>query len=196
MKIISVLTLLLGAAVFSGCATNSELVRTCGKSIRGDVFGEAPETGPVPQGYTELLVISSLKTHKPGYHQSIDTHGTSEYRLLINIDGQTDIVSGRLNKENIEPRRLRDPEAGEGIRYEFRKNLRLKAGSHKIAIVIQDGEIAEERQISLPGGSRNSLVLEPVYGAKRSGDRMTIRTDKDFYEGIEGFRIILNGKTL
>lgn len=196
MRRITLLTLLLGVAILSGCAKNTEILRTCGTSLCCDVFCEVSDVGPVPQGYADLSVVSSLKTHKPGYHQSVDTHGTAGYKLQINIDGQGAVISGMLNKENIEPRRLRDPEAGDGIRYQFRKNLRLKAGTHKIVIVIPDGEIAEEREITLAGGSSNRLVLEPIYGRKRSGGRMTTMIDKDFYEGIEGFRMILNGKTL
>ena len=189
--------LLLGLLIVSGCAKNTELVQACGNSLRGDVFCEVSTVGSVPQGYADLLVVSSLKTHKPGYHHPDEKfHGTSDFKLLINIDGQAGFIVGSLGKENIEPRRLRDPEAGDGIRYQFRKNLRMKAGTHKIVVVIPDDEIVEERELTLTGGSVNILVLEPVYGTKRSGGRMTTMIDKDFYEGIEGFRMILNGKTL
>lgn len=196
MKSIFLLSILLSLALFSGCAGNSELIKTCGKNMRGDVFREVSDQSPVPNGYADLLVVSSLKTHRPGYHHSDDAHGTSEYRLLINIDGQAAVIPGKLVEESIEPRKLGDPEAGEGIRYGFGKHLRLKAGMHNLVIALPDDNVAVAREITLVGGSANRLAVEPVYGTKRSGGRMTMGVDKDYKEGIKGFQLILNGKAL
>ncbi len=196
MKSIFLMSIMLSLTILSGCANSSELVKECGKSLRGDVFCEVSDQSPVPNGYADLLVVSSLKTHRPGYHHSDDAHGTSGYRLLINIDGQAAVIPGKLVEESIEPRKLGDPEAGEGIRYGFGKYLRLKAGTHKLIIALPDDNVAVAREITLAGESANRLAVEPVYGTKRSGGRMTMGVDKDYKEGIKGLQLLLNGKAL
>lgn len=196
MKRITLLAVMLAVVIVTGCSKNTGLVRTCGTNLRSDVFCELKDPSPVPQGYADLSVESSLKTHKPGYHQAVDRHGTSELKLLINVDGQAAIISGKIRKENIEARRLSDPEAGDGTRYFFRTNLRLKAGAHKIVVAMPENEFAEERQLVLTGRSSNRLVLEPVYGTKRTSSRRSLGAERDFLEGIEGFRVLLNGKSL
>ncbi len=196
MKNIYLLLILLSMVIAGGCANSADLLKACSTSMRGDVFREVSDQSPVPGGYADLLVVSSLKTHRPGFHQSDDAHGTSDYRLLINIDGQAAAIPGKLVEESIEPRKLGDPEAGEGIRYRFGKHLRLKAGIYKLIIALPDDNIAVAREITLVGGSANRLAVEPVYGTKRSGGRMSMGTDKDYKEGIRGLQLILNGKAL
>ncbi|WP_298271115.1 hypothetical protein [Geobacter sp.] len=186
--------LIMAVMVMSGCADSSALIRTSRTSIRTDIFQELSNGGPVPAGYADLLVTSSLKTHMPGIYSVKDIHGTPDYKLLLNIDGQAVQLRGSLREENIEPRGLRDPEAGEGIRYMFGKKLRLKAGMHRIVIASITDEIAIEREITLADGSVNSLVLEPLYGTTSGKRRPAFYGVTSFSEGIKGFRVVLNGK--
>lgn len=197
MKRTIALALLAASVAISGCARSTELVKTANVSTRTDVFQELPDGSPMPQGYADLRIATSLKTHKPGiYAFEKNFHGTPEYRLLINIDGQAMHVQGELSAEKIEPTLLRDPEAGEGIRYRFGKHLRLKAGSHRIVIALPGDEIAVEREIALVEGSVNSLLLEPLYGATAGKQRPGFYGVTSFYEGIKGFRVVLNGRLL
>lgn len=186
---------MMALTVLSGCADNSVLIKTGSNSIRSDVFQELSNSGIVPQGYADLRIVSSLKTHKPGiYPFEKKSHGTPDYRLLVNIDGQAILLQGNPQKENTEPRGLRDPEAGDGIRYRFSKNLRLKAGTHKIIVALPDEEIAIERQISLSDKSNNSLVVEPVYGASPGKQRPGLYGVASFKEGLKRLRLTLNGQ--
>lgn len=195
MKRVIPLLSLLAITATSGCAGNGDLIRTSSISTRSDVFQELKDGGLIPAGFADLRITSSLKTHKPGIYSSTDVHGTPEYRLLINIDGQAVQVQGNLYAENIEPRGLRDPEAGEGIRYRFSKNLRLKAGTHKIVVAIPEDGIAVEREITLPEGN-NNLVLEPLYGADMGKQRPGFYGVTSFTEGIKSFGVVLNGKSI
>lgn len=188
--------LLVAMAVISGCATSTELIKTGSISTRSDVFQELTDGGLVPQGYADLQVTSSLKTHNPGVYSTKDIHGTADYRLLLNIDGQAVQIQGSLHEENIEQKVLRDDEAGEGIRYLFEKKLRLKAGTHKIVIAIPADDLAVEREITLPEGSSNSLVVEPIYRGAPIKRRPGFYGIKSFKEGIRGLWVTLNSKQI
>lgn len=179
----------------SACAGNSAFIKASSTSIRSDVFQELSNGDPIPPGYADLRIDSSLKTHRP-YPSENKSHGTPEYRLLINIDSQAVQVQGSLHEENIEPRQLRDPEAGEGIRYRFSKKLRLKAGTHKIIAAIPEDGIAVGGEITLAEGSSNSLVLEPIYATTAGKRRLGFYGVTSFIEGIKGFKVVLNGKLL
>ena len=196
MKRKIILLPLLAITVTSGCAGSPELIRTSSVSTRSDVFQELQDGGSIPVGYADLRITSSLKTHKPGIYSSTDVHGTPEYRLLINIDGQAVQLQGNLYAEDIEPRGLRDPEAGEGIRYRFNKKLRLKTGTHKIVVAIPEDGIVVEREITLSEGRNNNLFLEPVYGSSTGKQRPGFYGVTSFKEGLKWFVVILNGKSL
>ena len=195
MKTLVMLTLVLAVSVMTGCATDQELVKTASVSARGDVFQEVAEEGPIPRGYADLLIVASLKTHKP-YKYEKKSHGTADFKILINIDGQAGWMEACLKEENIEPRGLRDPEAGEGMRYIFRKHLRLKAGTHKVIVAIPEDVLAVERVINLKEGSANDIILEPVYKLADARRRPATFTETSYLKGIKWFRMILNGKPI
>jgi len=195
MKRVNLLLLILALTLVSGCADSSALIRASSTSIRSDVFKELNNGCPIPQGYADLRITSSLKTHKPGIYSKEDIHGTPAYRLLINIDGQALQLRGSLYEENIEPRGLRDPEAGEGVRYRFSNNLCLKAGTHKIVVAIPDDGVVVEREITLSEGN-NNLVLEPIYRSTPGKQRPAFYGVTSFKEGIKWFRLRLNGQDI
>ncbi|HBG07448.1 MAG: hypothetical protein A2075_07470 [Geobacteraceae bacterium GWC2_58_44] len=190
------LLLVLSLTVISGCAASSELLKTGTGSIRSDVFVETSNGGMIPRGYADLNIVSSLKTHKPGiYPFEKKSHGTADYNLLVNIDGQALQFQGELQKEST-PRELEDPEAGDGIRYRFSKKLRLKAGSHNVMVALPDDGIAIERNITLSDRSDNVLVVAPVYGASSDKQRPGFYGLTSFNEGVKGLRPALNGQEL
>jgi len=181
--------------MIGGCAESSTLIRASSTSVRSDIFQELSNGGQAPAGYSDLRVTSSLKTHRPGVYSAKDIHGTPDYKLLLNIDGQAVQLQGNLREEISEARGLYDSEAGEGIRYRFSFNMRLKAGTHKIVIAVPADDLAVEREITLTEGS-NSLVLEPVYKATSGKRRTGIYPVTSYKKGIRSFKIILNGKTI
>jgi len=191
------LFLLLLLPVQNGCAESSALIKAGSNTMRHDVFQELSDGGAVPQGFADLRIVSTLKTHKPGiYPFEKKSHGTPEYRMLVNIDGQAILLQGELQLEDTDLNAFRDPEAGEGIRYRFSKNLRLNAGTHKITIALPDDEIAIEREITLPERSKNSLVVQPVYGSSPGKQRPGFYGVTSFKEGLKGLRPTLNGQGL
>lgn len=196
-KLMISISLLVMTAALYGCAGTGELIRKGSEGSRSDIFVELADGGDIPAGHADLRIASSLKTHKPGiYPMEKKSHGTPDYRLLVNIDGQAVWLAGSLKDESIEQGSLRDPEAGDGIRYRFSKGIRLRAGTHKVIVAIPEDGIAVERDITLTDGSSNSLVLEPLYGATAGKQRPGFYGVTSFMQGLKGFRMVLNGKPL
>lgn len=190
------LLLMLSLMVLSGCAESSALIKANSASLRTDVFEELTNGATTPQGYVDLRVTATLKTHKPGIFSAKDIHGTPDYKLLLNIDGQVVTLQGNLQIENSEPMKQVDPEVGDGIRYRFSKNLRLKAGLHKVVVALPEDEIAVAREITLSEGDRYSLVVEPIYSTKPGKRQPGTYSTTNFREGIRSLRVLLNGKEI
>jgi len=182
--------------VVSGCANSTALIKASNSSTRSDIFEQISTGGVVPSGYADLRISSSLKTHKPGIYSSKDLHGTPEYKLLANIDGQAIQLQGTLHEEDSETSGVRDTEVGEGTRYRFNTKLRLRAGVHKVVLALPADDIAVERQIALTEGSSNSLILEPVYRQSPGKRRPGFYGVTSYKEGIKGIRLILNDNLL
>lgn len=196
MRRMKLLLLALSLTVVSGCAETSALIKANSTSMRTDIYEELTNGGIAPQGFTDLRISATLKTHKPGIYSASDIHGTPAYKLLLNIDGQALLLRGSLQNENSEPMKLVDPEAGDGIRYRFSKNLRLKQGTHRIVVALPDDGIAVEKEVTLTEGNLNSLVLEPVYSTKPGNRRPGIYNITSFTEGIRSIRLTLNGRKI
>lgn len=184
---------LLSLALLSGCANGYGLVKENQTSVRSDVFQELGEQAAVPRGYADLRVTGILKTHSADSYAPVDSHGTTDYRLLLNIDGQALTLPGALRKENKESEYPYDAEAGEGTRYRFNKLLRLKPGVHRVVVGLPDDRVAVVKEVNL-GEELNTLQLEPVYGQKIGAGRPRNDRARSFTEGIRSFRVILNGK--
>lgn len=197
MNRMKLMLLTIALMVLSGCADSSALIKANSTSMRTDIFEELTSREIASRGFTDLRITATLKTHKPGIYSATDIHGTPDYKLLLNIDGQAVLLRGRLQKENSESRGLVDPEAGDGIRYQFSKSLRLRAGAHLIVVALPDDGIAVEKEISLIEGNANRLVLEPIYnstpGMKRLG---AYGGATSFKEGIRRIRLTLNGQNI
>jgi len=106
-----------------GCATNN--FTTMSMEERHDVSQEVTQKEPASAGQAELTIEASVKTMKQQVLLwSKTTHGTLEYTLLINIDGQITRIRGNLTEEKTKSEGPWNPEAGEGIRYFFKIRAR------------------------------------------------------------------------
>lgn len=182
--------------ILPGCAGNKALVKALGTGTSQDVFQEIGGNAPQVPGYADLHIYSSLKTHKPGIYSSHDIHGTRDYTLLVNIDGQATTLKGRLSMERNESRPMRDPEEGEGIRYRFTKIVRVKAGAHRVFVALPADDIVAGKDVIISEGESNSLTMEPIYGAVPGKHGPGTYGLTSFKEGIKSIRLLLNEKTI
>lgn len=109
---------------------------------------------------------------------------------------RTDIRESSLYEENIEPRGLRDPEAGEGGTIHFQEGCTSQSRPLQIAVAIPDDAIIIVNEVTLLEGSTNFLVLEPVYGATTGRQRPGFYGQTSFSQGMKGFKAYLNGRPL
>jgi len=194
-KSMSIFSMLAILAVMAGCAGNKDLIKAMSTSISQDIFQEAPQNTPPAPGYLDLRIYSSLKTHKPGIYSEKDPHGTPNYTMLVNIDGQAIHLEGRLTEEKSGAISMGDPNEGIGIRYQFEKRLRIKAGAHKVVVAIPADDLAVEGEILL-SDSANSLIAEPVYGILPGKKRLGLYGATSFKQGVKRLRLTLNGKDI
>lgn len=73
---------------------------------------------PPDTGYVDPRIYSSLKAH-PGIYFDEDPHGTPNYTMLANIDGQAVTLQGCLSEERSDALSMHDPNNGVGIRYQY-----------------------------------------------------------------------------
>ncbi|MCM0082209.1 hypothetical protein L4X63_11465 [Geomonas sp. Red32] len=192
MKSILIVLMVAMAVVTGGCAGRGAVNRT-GAGTGGEVFREVTPGEKVPRGYADLEITLSMKTHRPGLYSGEDRHGTGEYQLQVDLDGEPLRLSGSLWEEKVEPNALRDPEGGEGIRYYFTKTVRVKAGDHQVVVALPADDLSVDREITLAGGTSNRLTLEPVYREAAGAARSAPHGSASFKEGMRGFWISLNG---
>jgi len=195
-NLIGLCTTALCIFIIAGCATG--LSKQAAVNSRSDVFTLNTKNDPVTAGLTELNISASLKTHKefdcPINQQH--SHGTPDYKLVINVDGQSLPITGELKEENLSNSVAGDPEKGNGIRYIFRQKIRLAAGRHRIIVSLLDDGIAVSRDFQLDEKSVNSLVVEPVYNSRSGSLRSSTYTSGDFHEGLRGISLFLNSSLL
>jgi hypothetical protein len=190
-----IIGIFMSALIIPGCAMNKNATMSVAR--RNDVFQEVAYNEPAPADYAELTIVSTFKTRKPGnYWWLKSSHGTPEYTLLLNIDGQTALIKGDLTEEKTILGEPWNPESGDGIRYFFKIKLRLNSGFHRVFVAVPDAGANFDREITLMKGSDNVLNLAPVYGKRKAGRLLGLDTVTRFYEGIRGFKGYLNGKEI
>lgn len=188
--------ILVPLALALGSADSSAMVKKTGSGSQAELREEVSDGGAVPQGYAELQIYASFKTHQPGLYSAGDPHGTEGYQLQLNVDGETVVLPGELQAERLAVTEPGDPETGTGIRYRFRKVLRMKAGSHRIVVSLPADDIALTREVTLHEGQENRLVLEPVYGRVSEKKRPSANRITDFQQGISRLTMTLNGRRI
>jgi len=187
--------ILLGVVAVSGCSHYQERLQDLQVSTGQNVFQEVATGSPIPSGYADLTTIASLKTHTAKTFRSKDAHGTPDYLLLLNIDGQAMHIKGDLREEEMSDH-LRNPEAGRGTRYTFRAHIRLRSGPHKIALALPADAVITEYEVALEDKTENTLEVYPIYGKVHQKQRVGFYGVTDFSEGVKGLDAELNRQPL
>ena len=189
--------LLLAGMVLAGCAGNGKLLKRAEISARSNVYTVISPAIPPEQGSADLTIRASVKTHSAGqFPLGKDSHGTSDYVLLVNIDGEPLRISGAPASEEGPTDIERHPEAGDGTRYLFRAHLRLKAGPHRIIVALPSDRVAVQREILLDERTDSLLEVSPSYYSDRRQTGPGSAGATSFREGIGGLDLMLNGKAL
>lgn len=186
-----VLSVLLGTSVI-GCSSISKEIVAKSVSERADVFREIDADAMASSENAELVISAQIKTYLEGYHfleSQKSPHGKPRYPFMFNIDGQYVLWEAdglRETTPSYDEEGKRTPEGGDGMRYKLTKKISISRGPHKVFVALPGDNFFKEFQIELKGGEQNALELKPVYWHDR-------RRSRSFYNGIEDFKVFLNG---
>lgn len=185
--------LALCSALMAGCTTG--LSKQALLSSRSDVFTLLESEKPATAAKATLAINATLKTHR-AYACPLDQHkehGTPDYKLVINIDGQVLTLAGDLKQENLTEVPLGHPEQGEGVRYTFQQLVALTPGVHRVIVALPADGVAIERHVEIREGA-NRLAGTPVYNQTPGAIKTLAKGD--FHAGISTLRLSLNGVPL
>jgi hypothetical protein len=185
------------AITLAGCGTTSKEIHSKSQSERMDVFAEIKPGEPIHEGFADVLIKANIKTPPAGYYileskQSL--HGKPGYPFLVNIDGQAALwkVEGTRDIKRAydkDGKTSHDPEAGEGIKYRLEKEVRLRAGTHKVFLGLPEDNYSIEVEITLKDGENAILEYEPIYNYKAHPTRIP-----SFLRGVAKYEVFFDEK--
>lgn len=194
-KMLSLIAMI-SVSIVCGCAGKGDLLKNTTDGKQQGVYQVISGSTSSMAGYADLRISSSIKTHRAGvYLIEKAKHGTAGYNMVVSIDGQSLSSEGEIQEETTSYLGERNPEAGEGVRYQFVKTLRLKPGTHTIVVSFPDDNVTMNKEIFLEEGS-NNIIVEPIYKRRKPYKKIGYVGDTTFYEGLKGLRLILNNKPL
>jgi len=191
-----------------GCGATAKEIRAKSFGEKADVFHEVKGESTPPQGFTDVVIKVSVKTHNEGYYileSKESLHGKKGYPFLINIDGQavtwkSDGQRDNKPKYDGEGKAVPDPEAGDGIKYVIEKKIRLAAGSHRIFLGLPEDDYAVETNLVLKEGGPYVLEFKPVYKSQRKHYSIRkaerFKRNETYMKGIKKFDLFLDGNPL
>lgn len=178
------------STVLAGCASNKDLIAKASTNSRQDVFQEVQNTAGTT-GTTVLKLEFPIKNFKSRFVNSYNKHTDPQYTIVLNIDGQTTVLSADPVLEDLPGDFKKNPEAGTGWKYNFKKTLALQPGKHRVSIAIPVSDVIIEKEIYLKVGE-NNLQLLPTYIASISRYPNYPR----FSHGLRGITAKLNNQDI
>jgi hypothetical protein len=184
--------------VLISCSTAAREIGRMSQSEKAGVFTEVVSEGPVPAGYADMVIRSSVKTPVAGYYPIVSkgsARGAEVFPFVVNIDGQA--VQWEVNgqkhmlPEYVDGKTSPDPEAGEGIKYLLEKKVRLAAGSYTVFLGLPEESQFTSADISVKSGGSYLLEFKPVYRYKTLPTRIPT-----FLKGINKFEVVLKEITI
>lgn len=180
--------------VMTGCAGNGHIIETAKVGVREDVFQKVDGNVIPAAGYSDMQILSSIKTHREGaYIFEKSDHGKPGFLLLVNIDGHVLPLGGEMRHETGEHIGQRDPEAGVGTRYTFNHSIRLKPGLHMVTVAIPDDDIVWKKEIHIKEG-KNRMEIKPVYRKANRKRGIGFLGDTSYSQGIKAVRVLMNNE--
>jgi hypothetical protein len=187
------------AIALAGFGTESKEIHSKSQSERTDVFAEIKPGEPIREGFADLLITANIKTPRAGYYifeskQSL--HAKPGYPFLVNIDGQAALWNVEGTKDikrayDKDGKTSHDSEAGEGIKYRLEKEVRLRAGTHKVFLGLPKDNYSIEVEITLKDGENAILKYKPIYNYKTHPTRIP-----SFLRGVRKYEVFFDKKEI
>jgi hypothetical protein len=188
--LVKMVLLVMVLVMLPGCTCNKNAVARAVESTRLDVFKEVFNSAAVP-GKAILKVEFPVKNFKTRIVETYIKHSDPPYTVTINIDGQSVVLTNDPVLENLPGDFMKNPEVGTGWKYNFKKELLLEPGNHRVTIAVPLSDIVIEKDVMLNAGA-NLLQLTPVYKASVSRNTQYPR----FNHGLARVAVKLNNQEL
>lgn len=185
-RLVKVITLVAVVASMTGCAGNRHAVLKAGESSRQDVFKEVSDA-TVISNQAVLKIEFPVKNFKARIIDTYIKHSDPPYTVTINIDGQSVVLADEPVLENLRVDFMKNPEAGTGWKYNFKKELLLEPGKHHVTIAVPLSDVIIAKDLTLKAGA-NLLQLTPVYSASATRYQQYPR----FNHGLDRVSVTLN----
>jgi hypothetical protein len=177
--------------LIAACTESMKKISRMSQSEKTDVFSEVTSEGPVPAGFSDVLIKASIKTLEIVYslESGESAQGKPDYIFLVNIDGQAVLwkVAGKKHELplHVDGITNRDPEAGSGLKYVLEKKVRLAAGVHHVFFGLPEEPYYKVADISVTSGGTYVLEFKPKYWHSH----LTTQT-ATFFEGILSYDVV------
>lgn len=196
-KTLKILSIYILTAILLNCGTTVKMIEKKSVSEKTDVFYEVTDNSLPQKGYADIIIKASIKTHLNGFYpleSKKSSHGKDRYPFLINIDGQSALffTDGVVEEKPVydnKGKKIKDAEAGKGIKYTLSKKIRIKAGSNKVFFALPADKFYTEVEITLKDGMEHTLEFVPVY-------RQDSWRIESFLKGIKNYVVKFDGKII
>lgn len=188
-RVVSVVWMIVAVSL-AGCAGNRDAVVKATVQTRQDVF-QVVQTARIEPGKALLKIEFPVKTYKTRIGTRYIKHTDPPFTAVVNIDGQTVELTDEPVLEDLPGDFMKNPEAGTGWKYVFRKTVLLEPGRHRFAIAVPQADVVVEKELVLNAGE-NLLQLAPVYNSSISRYPNYPR----FSHGFRGITVRLAAATL
>lgn len=197
-KLFILLMLITLEATVGGCGIKLKDIKTESTMGTAAVFNEVKEESTIPQGFVDVVIKASIKTHEGGYYRlepKETMHGKQSYPFVINIDGQSIAWQADGKKDNApdyDEQGNKNSEGGVGVKYLLEKKIRIMAGSHIVSLTIPEDNIFTKVKVTLKEGELHVLEFKPVYKQLKLGRQFK----KPFLYEIESYNVSLDDKSI
>jgi hypothetical protein len=180
--------LLVVCSSLAACAgNNSAMIRQ-----RKDVFQVVNEDSGGADGVF-VTISASIKTHnkESGVLFEQAKHGSDDYLLVIDINGQSLGLPVQTNEETTNTDPQIDPESGTGLRYNYKATLRMQPGRYTVTVSLPTESVTASQEVQISDNSRN-ITVKPLYRGLAGRKPASLRWVSTFKDGVSGLNIIVN----
>jgi hypothetical protein len=163
-----------------------------GMGKRSDVFQIVPEGSPAGADGVLVTVSASIKTHTESTLLIEPAqHGSDDYRLVVDINGQSIDLPVQTAEETTDSDPRTDPESGAGLRYIYKATVRLRPGSYTATAWLPTENVITSQEVQISGSSRN-ITIKPFYRGSAGRKPASLRWLPSFRDGVSSLSISVN----
>jgi predicted small secreted protein len=185
---VRIVILLVFCSILAACAGSN----TAGMGKRSDVFQVVTAGTTAGMDEAFITISASIKTHKE-YPLLFEPakHGSDDYRLVVDINGQSLELPVQTTEEATDSDPQTDPESGTGLRYSYTATVRLRPGRYTVTARLPTGNVTAIQDVQITAGSKN-ITVKPIYRGSAGSKPASLRWVPAFRDGVSGLDIVAN----